>query len=449
MKNKIVFPLLTLFLIVVVVEVVGQIRSWSLRVSKYDSSDVLKKTELFPNLKRVLCIGESTTEGSYPYALQETLDEKFGRRFQVIDSGYGGVSTKFFVKNISKIYTQTKPHYAVLMMGINDKFRISNLVKEETKFYNKLFLYRLITYFTDLLKSTSTEEKLLRLINSNQIGDARKLFLRSYREINDLEAYQMGIDVIYDSIESNVDLFNLYSYGVDKFNNDSFRFNRLWTLADLKDSQLENRDNLISAEINYFTNKKGWNHRIGDFYFRAIKDIKTANDYFIKALDKNENFEKDSKESALIALKELPAYLDKLLQGFENEDYSMLSPYLSRVHSSIQNKKISERIQNQAFIFDEKQFDQYTLDNILKVASYLSSKGVKVLISQYPLRSVKIFDNRFDEFLKIENRVNFQKLLGKYRYDEVFTDNFGGDFGHMTILGQRELAKNLSLHIKP
>ena len=35
-------------------------------------------------------------------------------------------------------------------------------------------------------------------------------------------------------------------------------------------------------------------------------------------------------------------------------------------------------------------------------------------------------------------------LQNQYQYDDLFSDDFGGNFGHATVLGNRILANNIA-----
>jgi tetratricopeptide (TPR) repeat protein len=75
----------------------------------------------------------------------------------------------------------------------------------------------------------------------------------------------------------------------------------------------------------------------------------------------------------------------------------------------------------------------------------LSERGVSYAAMQYPTRSVdelrKMLGDAPDVIF-IENRRKFEEQCGGDRYARCFTDNFGGTFGHTTVLGHRLIAES-------
>lgn len=70
---------------------------------------------------RIMCIGESTTQGQYPPFLEEILNERSrGLRFSVIDKGRVATTTQVILGRIDSYLDEYKPDAVVAMMGIND-----------------------------------------------------------------------------------------------------------------------------------------------------------------------------------------------------------------------------------------------------------------------------------------------------------------------------------------
>ena len=49
-----------------------------------------------------------------------------------------------------------------------------------------------------------------------------------------------------------------------------------------------------------------------------------------------------------------------------------------------------------------------------------------------------------DKIIFVENKKNFEEALETAEYSRYFFDNFGGDFGHGTRLGNELIARNLA-----
>ncbi len=70
-----------------------------------------------------------------------------------------------------------------------------------------------------------------------------------------------------------------------------------------------------------------------------------------------------------------------------------------------------------------------------------------IVCMQYPGRSLEPLERMVGEgegIYFLSNEENFKKALETERYDRIFTDCFGGDFGHCTDEGNRLIAENLA-----
>jgi tetratricopeptide (TPR) repeat protein len=71
---------------------------------------------------RILCLGESTTQGAYPKPLEQVLNQRnIGIRFTVIDKGKAGTSTPEIVGHVESDLDEYRPNMVIAMMGINEK----------------------------------------------------------------------------------------------------------------------------------------------------------------------------------------------------------------------------------------------------------------------------------------------------------------------------------------
>ena len=71
---------------------------------------------------RILCLGESTTQGQYPHLLDQVLNQRnIGVRFSVIDKGKSNTNTVFILNQVESYLAKYHPDMVVAMMGCNDK----------------------------------------------------------------------------------------------------------------------------------------------------------------------------------------------------------------------------------------------------------------------------------------------------------------------------------------
>ncbi len=70
---------------------------------------------------RIICFGESTTQGQYPAYLEWILNQRdIGIKFSVIDKGISGIKTAAILSDLEDNLDRYKPDLVVTMMGIND-----------------------------------------------------------------------------------------------------------------------------------------------------------------------------------------------------------------------------------------------------------------------------------------------------------------------------------------
>jgi len=88
-----------------------------------------------------------------------------------------------------------------------------------------------------------------------------------------------------------------------------------------------------------------------------------------------------------------------------------------------------------------------TLDNYLKIRDILRTSNIRMVVAQYPLRSLQPLLKLFDaapEIIFVDNEKSFQEGVAQERYEAYFTDRFAGDFGHCTPKGNLLLADNIA-----
>ncbi len=85
--------------------------------------------------------------------------------------------------------------------------------------------------------------------------------------------------------------------------------------------------------------------------------------------------------------------------------------------------------------------------NYINLRDIVLKRGIKLVCMQYPMRDVrglKALLGNDSRIVFVENRKNFEAALRTNKLTEIFSDMFGGDFGHCTELGNRLIAENLS-----
>jgi len=76
---------------------------------------------------------------------------------------------------------------------------------------------------------------------------------------------------------------------------------------------------------------------------------------------------------------------------------------------------------------------------------------IRLMCISYPRRSVEPVRNvlaDFPDVLYVDNQQTFENALRQSCYEDLFIDNFAGDFGHCTAKGNRLLAENVARAIE-
>ena len=116
--QKIVLVILGVFLSLILIEV-------GLRLGGFvvlSSQEIRNRVSLMRRGEyRILCLGESTTQGQYPSFLEEILNQRnVGIKFSVIDKGIRGTNTQVIVSRLESYLDTYHPDMVITMMGIND-----------------------------------------------------------------------------------------------------------------------------------------------------------------------------------------------------------------------------------------------------------------------------------------------------------------------------------------
>ncbi len=139
--------------------------------------------------------------------------------------------------------------------------------------------------------------------------------------------------------------------------------------------------------------------------------------------------------------------LKKILSSYENnvENYHCLAMYYLK----------KQDYQNAQEYFDKAEqirlkFPDLELYNVYKlILKKLIDNNIKVICMQYPVRSILPLQAQlknepyYDKLTFISNEKLFKDALMKKNFRDLFVDQFAGDFGHCTDLGNTLIANNV------
>lgn len=383
---------------------------------------------------RILCLGESTTQGEYPVFLEKELNQyKIMIKFRVIDKGRKGVNTAIIVSQLENNIDRYKPDLVVTMMGVNDygphlpsELASSLRILAVVKSFRVYKLLRLILLHASMKAQTLTETNTFSPINASiyalgvfymeqgKIDEARQAFVRSIELNPNNELPYLELGRIYKS--------------QNKVNEAESFF-------------------LEAADINP---KNAWAYfELGNLY-RAQGKAEQIQQAFGKSIELNPN-----NNSAYVGLSDWYR-----LQGKLNESEQILSKAielnpkndhfyaaLATVYGEMGNLTRLKEYWMKANRIRQEYYKPVTINNYFKLKQILDRRRIRLVCVQYPVRSIvplkKIFEDQ-KGVIFVDNEEIFKNAILKDGYRTYFYDMFGGDFGHCTPKGNKLLAANIA-----
>jgi len=197
---------------------------------------------------------------------------------------------------------------------------------------------------------------------------------------------------------------------------------------------------------------------LGKYYY-LLKDINNAESLFKMALH-YELDNHDYKENQRIVADErtagylLKIYLDKrdyknaeelLFNINESDENALALRHMYLIYKETGETKKAEIALKKAEKIDSKGMPGYSY-NYRKMCRTVLDKNMKVISMSYPNRNTEDQEKMLSDIkgiIFVSNDANFEEALKKKKINQVFTDMFGGDFGHCTSYGYYLIAKNL------
>lgn len=372
-----------------------------------------------PSKHRILCLGESTTEGGYPKVLQEKLDLIHPGKYFVYDFGKTAVTSSYFKRNIESIIKAVKPHTVISMLGINDNFMLSQAISHKESWYHNSLTYRVLLLIQDY-KKNSFELQALRLINANK-RDYGFFILKTLYQFNKTllpESYLFLADYYDQDKQDFKESLAILNAALEIYPKDQdIRFNRLWSLNEFPESK-----ELLAKELQYFTQVESYFDDLADFYLNAVQDKKMALQFYEK-----------SYTLKLLPPRKKVLYSNLLIaEGSPGLDQELL-----RGPKNIENNMISQTI-------ERTRLTPSLVDNLSYVFERVGSASLNSIVMSYPLRSIIPTKEMLGaNHLYLSNEEVFKKAISDLGYHVVFSDSFAGDFGHLTSKGQEILVDHL------
>ncbi|NLB34246.1 MAG: tetratricopeptide repeat protein [Elusimicrobia bacterium] len=405
----------------------------------------------------ILCTGDSMTYNQYPLPLEKILNERVGSesvRFNLIDEGRPGVGSNYVAGHIRAHIKKHNPSLILVMTGFNDRsgevsygalplgrrslFRVFDLVRLLSYNLSEKFSSNEITFPEDGFESKGSSSP--KELKETTLTLEEKVLVTSILEEAQRIRFNQGQLAATAHIEKYLieyaNLVPLYKELANIYR-ESAIYDKLEITAR---AWLKINPNSSEAKIN-----------LGLVYGRHLKDSDLAEKYLTEALKTDpynsvvfslmgsiKMYEGD-REGALECFEKALAidpYNDEALDRGgrileEMQEYKRATEYYNRAFEAYyKNRNIKQLAENLNFVRDEA----------LK-------KNIPILFIQYPMRELDELKNLISPHPSVYfvgNYANYKKLVEEKGYWAVFTDRFGGNFGHMTNMGNQFLADHIT-----
>jgi len=453
---------------------------------------------------KILCLGESTTDGQYPWQLQEVLNSRnSGVQFRVIDKGEGGTSTDSMIRRLNSYLEEYKTDMVVAMIGVNDNREDLTVydyaqgpwyeIFRSYRFF-KLLKFHISAKINGNAGKNSKDAEAVRGTITEPIYPAKKdvvALLTAARSFRGQERYKEAEEMFREAI--SLDPGNAGTYTEL---GDMYRFQQKYIEAEaacLKAIGLKPGDDLACAVLGYIYGeqkrygeaelmcrkavdinpKNNWAYiELGNVYgqqkkyteaeaaFRKViaNDPRNGPAYtkLGEMFGKQEKF-RDAEEMYLAAIKINPENdwaLERLGDIYRRQkrfrEAAEMSAALTppeRNSDEREGPKVRVRVLHKDEIKFNKYYGAKTQYNYRKLREVFKARNIKLVCVQYPARdvqSLKVLLEPNDGITFVDNDESFKNAVDRDGYDAYFIDRFAGDFGHCTEKGNRLLAENIA-----
>jgi lysophospholipase L1-like esterase len=402
LRHKLLLLAASIVFSLLLLELLLQGASFALRaVSDHSRTDFLASSSA--DEYRILCLGESTTEGygqtSYPSILAEALEGRYALpRFEVINAGFVAETSSVLVRKLGPLISQYRPRMVIVMMGINDPFYFSNP--------DRIGL------------STATQSALLK---SRVYKLARIAWSNLAARFSEARPHAAYYPTVSPDIEEHYNRFTqLYWDYCDDWNEDrphdiDEKFRSLIMMArEVALSPRAAKGAIIDIPEPYI------------IYYYGSYEFLSA--YYV---------ESDRQDEAI-------ALFNEAIDRHPEAEFFLRG--LGGVYAAIGDDSLGRRYFRQADQIAGKRVLGVTKASFTELLRLAESNRMLLVAMQYPTRKVTELKYLLDgsEYpLYVDNELTFIRAVEESGYDTYFADRFAGNFGHCTEQGNRLIVENL------
>ncbi len=421
----------------------------------------------------ILTLGESTTAGknpdTWPRQLEKILQLTYpDRSIHVINQAVPGTNTSIIAGNLKKQIIQFQPDVVVSMIGINDsrvdsfRFFPTDISEPPGVFLSLQFFRRvldsaknLFVYMRDMYvdhDAHKLNQKGEQFRIFGQYGQAEKYFLRCITIDPANAGHYVHLALLYRDVSRNLEAERML----------------------LKAKEVNPKSEGVYTELGNFYRDNGQTVLAGEMYEIALRlnpqywlaysEYGTLNSWFLNddekasvlyrsAIQYNPKFLAPYFELAEIYRKRnrldiAVGLFEKVLEIDSNNANAMAS--LAVIE---QNNRASSAsgVLSLGVLPVSDDLHPMTKFNYRRIIDIAGEYHIPVIAVQYPLQSALPLTELFAKDMReqpasifvVENKKNFQDALRGMRYQDLFTDYFGGNFGHATREGNKLIAQQI------
>lgn len=434
------FSLLTFFFCLIGFElslrILGQV------YNPIDSESWIKDKEK----KRILVIGESTTETQYeddiPISWPEELERKLNsskpdKMFKVYNVGLSGTTSLMVLSRMDEYLLTYNPDIVITMIGLNDKW----LMRDTKLRYSETLLFKIKYQFKRLrlVKFLTWYYELFHASNIRLEGYVAEDLYVSDLVKQSKQIVQEKIELIKNDVQKQKIMFKALTIITrePKFKTDSERVHK------------ERLEHLVHLG-NYM--RKG-HVRDTFLYSVMLESIHDLDDYKLCSIVFKESFFSgvflsDDMASYGIKCLSMMGEVNEKIQSFYNYGYKNHHYYENFIYHY---RNIFKKVNEHGAKMIALQYANFPVHTLEYVFSKKYSKSRKTEIDFIYEKQKEVNYSTDDRFKKISIKSNesfSKKLKAKHSYSDLFIDHIFGGTGHFTTLGHKLFGHKIYRAIK-
>jgi Tfp pilus assembly protein PilF len=415
---------------------------------------------------RIMCLGESTTQGEYPSYLGEILNKhNIGVKFSVIDKGLIGTETGFIVSQLEANLDKYQPDLVVTMMGINDyEGRLpykTGSSGQVMRFFKSFKTYKLMML---LIKQENNLVSDLGLGFQKDMVDPELVWLYYLRQGKLAEAEELlkkAIEIgaqkdmaythlawLYITQGKYAEAEQLYKKAIELNPRNSQAPTELGVFY-VTQGKLAEAEQLFKKTTEFYPQKDIADSGLAWLYITQGKYAE-AEQLFKEAIKVGS--QRNLAYAGLGWLYMTQGKLTAAEQLFKKAvEFGLHTDLaygsLAVIYGEMGNHILRNEYEARAEQIRNKFYNPVTVNNYHRFKQILDRRKVEWVCAQYPMRSIeplkKIMEGEKRVFF-VDNEATFKNAVLKEGYKAYFRDIFGGDFGHCTEKGNKLLAENIA-----